>query len=60
MIYTVRLENFFKYFGLIVVAIGYIRISISENFNQGKNFILIGLLIQLIGLGFYIYNKKKV
>lgn len=53
-----NLEAFFRLTGLTIAAIGFLRISITENFEQGENFILTGLLVQLVGLIFYIYNKK--
>lgn len=50
-------ELLFKFTGAIIVAIGFMRISITESFDQGKNIVLIGLGVQLIALAFYVYNK---
>ena len=58
MLKSDNLEIFFRFMGLIIVAIGFFRLSITDNFDQGKNLILIGLIVQLVGLIFYIYNKK--
>lgn len=61
MLFILKSENseiIFRLTGSIIVAIGFFRISITENFDQGKNLILIGLVVQLVGLVFYIHNKK--
>lgn len=54
-----KTEECFKFTGLLIVAVGFIRMSIFENFNQGKNLLILGLVIQLIGFAIYIYNKKN-
>lgn len=58
MLKSENLEIILRFMGLIIVAIGFFRISITENFDQGKTLLLIGLLVQIVGLIFYIYNKK--
>jgi len=52
-------ENFYKFSGLSIILIGYIRVIATEDFNQGSSFILIGLVIQIIGSAIYFYNNKQ-
>ena len=51
-------ELLFKFTGAIIVALGFMRISITESFDQGKNILMVGIVVQLIALAFYVYNKK--
>lgn len=46
----------------MIVSIGYIRVSATGDFSKGRYLILVGLLIQIMGLPFYFrnrYNKKQ-
>lgn len=62
MIFTFKSEKFYKFSGLMIVSIGYIRVSATGDFSNGRYLILVGLLIQMMGLPFYFrnrYNKKQ-
>jgi len=59
MFFMFKSENFYKFSGLSIILIGYIRVSATGDFNQGRYFILIGLMIQIIGSVIYFYKKQK-
>lgn len=52
-------ENFYKFSGLSIMLIGYIRVIETGYFSQGRYFILVGLVIQIIGSAIYFYKKKQ-
>lgn len=54
-----KVEMFCRIVGLILVIIGFLIYGRTSNYDDGKYFVLAGILVQIAGLPAYYHNKRN-